>query len=158
MSRRAQVFEVENRLAKIVSAPGGRTVDQAVKAAETRIEAVREVSLASLVGKSDQMVQVAAAARRGEQAKPFDAIYDISNAIYGLASSFGLTALSEAAFSLCDLADGFRTGEEPSWPAIDVHVDGVRLLSMLGAGVSAADAESILDGLRRVRARVLPST
>jgi hypothetical protein len=157
MSRRTQVFEVENRLAKVVRAPGGRTVDQAVKAAETRIEAVREVSLASLIEKAETMAQIAAAGRRGEQAKPFDAIYDISNAIYGLAGAFGLTALAEACFSLCDLADGFRGGEEANWAAIDVHVDGVRLLASLGARVGKADAESILDGLRRVRARVLPS-
>jgi hypothetical protein len=158
MSRRAQVFEVENRLAKVARQPGGRTVDQAVKAAETRIEAVRDVSLASLIEKAEAMAQVAAAGRRGEHPKPFDAIYDISNAIYGLAAGFGLTALAEAAFSLCDLADGFRSGEEPSWPAIDVHVDGVRLLATLGGGIGKEGAESILDGLRRVRARVLPST
>lgn len=158
MSRRAQVFEVENHLAKIARAPGGRRVEDAVKAAETRIESVREVSLASLIEKSEQMAQIAAAGRRGEQEKPFDAIYDLSNAIYGLAGAFGLTALAEAAFSLCDLADGFRGGDEPSWPAIDVHVDGIRLLASLGAGIGAAGAESILDGLRRVKARVLPST
>ena len=44
-----------------------------------------------------------------------------------------------------------------NWPAIDVHVDGVRLLAALGAGAGEAGAESILDGLRRVRKRVLPS-
>jgi hypothetical protein len=158
MSRRAKVFEVENNLAKIVRAPGGRTVEQAVKAAETRIEAVREVSLASLIEKAETMAQVAAAGRSGGREKPFDAIYDISNAIYGLAGSFGLEALAQAAFSLCDLADGFRSGEEANWAAIDVHVDGVRLLATLGARVGKDDAESILDGLRRVRARVLPST
>lgn len=157
MTRRAQVFEVENQLAKIAREPGGRTVDQAVKAAETRIEAVREVSLAALIEKAEHMAAIAAAGRRGEQDKPFDAIYDLSNAIYGLASAFALTALAEAAFSLCDLADGFRSGDEPSWPAIDVHVDGIRLLAAMGSGIGAAGSEAILDGLRRVRARVLPS-
>jgi hypothetical protein len=37
-------------------------------------------------------------------------------------------------------------------------VDGVRLLATLGGGIGKEGAESILDGLRRVRARVLPST
>ena len=75
-----------------------------------------------------------------------------------MAASYGLVALSEAAFSLCDLADAFRGGEAPNWPAIDVHVDGIRLLAGLGDKVPAAGAEPILEGLRRVRARVLPQS
>jgi hypothetical protein len=153
----ARTFAVDNELARLARTPGGRTVKEAVKAAELRVEAQRDVTIASLAGKAEQMIAIAAAGKRGEDAACFDGIYDLSNAIYGLASSFGLKALAEAAFSLCDLADGFRSGEAVNWPAIDVHVDGVRLLAALGPGAGEAGAESILDGLRRVRQRVLPS-
>ena len=155
MSRPARIFEVENQLAKVVREPGGRTAAQHVKAAEVRIEGVRDVSLASLVEKAEQMAAIAAAGRTGANPKAFDGIYDLSNAIFGIAGTFGLKGLAEAAFSLCDLADGFRSGEAANWPAIDVHVDGIRLLATLGDKAGAAGAESILDGLRRVRARVL---
>lgn len=153
----ARIFAVDNQLAKVVRKPGGKTVEEYVKAAETRIEATRDVTLASLIAKADAMAAVAAAGKAGSDPKAFDGIYDISNAIFGLAGTFGLKALAEASFSLCDLADGFRGGETVNWAAIDVHVDGIRLLATLGDKAEAAGAETILDGLRRVRARVLPA-
>lgn len=153
----AKVFTVENQLAKVVKTQGGKTIQEHVQAAEKRVEGQRDATLASLVTKAEAMAVIAAAGRRGEDPKAFDGIYDLSNAIFGLAGAFGLKALAEAAFSLCDLADSFRSGETANWPAIDVHIDGIRLLATLGDKAGAAGAESILDGLRRVRARVLPA-
>lgn len=152
-----RIFAVENQLAKVVKPQGGKTVAEHVKAAEVRIEGVRDVTLASLVGKAEAMAALAAAGRKANDTKALDGIYDISNAIFGLAGSFGLKALAEAAFSLCDLADNFRGGDPANWPAIDVHVDGIRLLATLGDKAGEAGADSILEGLRRVRARVLPA-
>jgi hypothetical protein len=154
---KVQVVAVENPLAKLARRPGGRTVEQALKAAEERVESVRDVSVAALADKAEQMAAAAAAARASGDPEAFGAIYDISNAIYGVASAFALHALAEAAFSLCDLADHFRSGGEPNWPAVDVHVDGIRLLAALREKAGAQGAESILEGLRRVRARVLPT-
>lgn len=154
----ARVFAVKNKLAEIARQPGGRIAAEAVKAADVRIESVRGASLASLVEKAEAMAALAASGRTSQDPAVFGRIYDLSNAIFGLAGTFGLKALAEAAFSLCDLADNFRSGDEPSWPAIDVHVDGIRLLAGLGEKAEAAGAESILEGLRRVRARVLPSS
>lgn len=156
MSAPARIFKVENQLAKVVKTPGGKTVDEHVKAAEVRIEGVRDVTLAALIEKAEVLAGIAAAGRKGADPKAFDSIYDLSNAIFGLAGAFGLKALAEAAFSLCDLADSFRSGDKPNWPAIDVHVDGIRLLASLGDKAEVA-AEPVLDGLRRVRARVLPA-
>lgn len=157
MSPRARIFAVENQLAKVVQTPGGKTMAEHVKAAEVRIEGVRGASLASLIEKADAMAALAGSGRKTGEAAALNGIYDLSNAIYGIAGSFGLKALAEACFSLCDVADGFRGGEATNWPAIDVHVDGIRLLATLGDKAEAAGAESILDGLRRVRARVLPA-
>ncbi len=134
---KVQVITVENRLAKLARAPGGRTIEQALAAAEAA---------------------AVAAARASGDPESFGAVYDISNAIYGIASAFALHALAEAAFSLCDVADHFRSGAEANWPAVNVHVDGIRLLAALREKAGAQGAESILDGLRRVRARVVPAT
>jgi hypothetical protein len=151
----ARVFKIENQLARVVQQPGGKTVEQAVKAAEVRVEAVRESCVAALTEKAEQLTALAAAGRAGETAASLSAIYDLANAIYGIASTFELVPLAHAAFSLCDLADGFRGGEPVNWPAIDVHVDGIRLLITMGPAIGAAGAEAILDGLKRVRTRVL---
>ena len=157
MTSTARTFTIENKLGKIAREPGGRRPEDAIRAAEGRVEGVRGASTASLTEKSEQMSALAARGRAENDASVLGGIYDISNAIYGIAASFGLTALSEAAFSLCDLADYFRSGEPANWPAIDVHIDGIRLLTSLGDKAGAAGAESILEGLRRVRARVLPA-
>jgi hypothetical protein len=152
-----RVFAVENTLAKMAREPGGRNAEAAVKAAESRIDAVKDVSLASLIGKAEQLGVLAAEARERGEAEAFGPVYDLSNAIYGVAGAFGLKGLAEAAFSLCDLTDHFRGGEEANWPAIDVHVDGIRLLATLGEKATAAGADTVLDGLRKVRARVMPA-
>lgn len=151
-----RIFPVENKLAELLREPGGRTAEQAVKAAEVRIEAQRDVTLAALIEKAEQMAALAAENRGSHDPQVFARIYDLSNAIYGLAGVFALKALAEAAFSLCDLADSYRSGDEPNWPAVDVHMDGVRLLANLGEKAAAMGADTILDGLRQVRARVLP--
>lgn len=153
-----RIFAVQNKLAEVVRTPGGQLVSDAVKTAEARVEAQRPVTLASLVEKAELLAAVAAEGRGSSDPAVFGRIYDIANAMFGLAGAFGLTPLAQASLSLCDLSDGFRCGDAPSWPAIDVHVDGIRLLATLGEKAGAAGAESILDGLRRVRARVLPST
>ena len=156
-SRRGRVFAVENRLAELAQRPGGRRVDEHVRAATQRVEAVRASSVAALAGKVDLLVAAAAAARKTPDAgDTYDGIYNLSNAIYGVASTFELKPLAQAAFSLCDLADGFRCGEPANWPAIDVHVDGIRLLVSLGEGAGVAGDE-VLKGLRAVRDRVLGS-
>jgi hypothetical protein len=152
-----RVFKIDNPLAKVVTTPGGKTIEQAVRAAEGRIESVREACVAALAEKSEQLVALAAAGRSGDNPQALDRVYAAANAIYGIAGAFDLTPLAHAAFSLCDLAHGFRGGQPVNWPAVDVHVDGIRLLATMGPQIGAAGAESILDGLKRVRARVLPA-
>ena len=93
MSAPARIFKVENQLAKVVKTQGGKTVDEHVKAAEVRIEGVRDVTLAALIQKADAMAAIAAAGKKGADPKAFDSLYDISNAIFGLAGAFGLKAL-----------------------------------------------------------------
>jgi hypothetical protein len=150
----ARFFKVENRLAKLARAGGGKTVEEAVRSAESRVASVRERCVGALAGKADQLAAYAAAARGERSGKNIDALYDLSNAIFGVAGSYGLEALAEAAYSLCDLVDRLRSGEALNRSAIDVHVDGIRLLATGDTAVS----ETILAGLRRVRERFAPPT
>jgi len=150
----SKIFKVENRLAKIARQPGGKSIAEALKAAETRIESVRERCEGALMVKADQMVAVAAGDRGADAKQTLDRLYDIANAMFGVAGAFGFDALAEAACSLCDLVHRFRSGEAVNWGAVDVHVDGIRLL----ANGHTAGAESILAGLRQVRARFVTAT
>ena len=145
----ARIFKIENKLSKLARAPGGKSVEDHVKAAETRVESVRQRCMSSLVDKANRLGAIAAGDRADGAKQTLDGLYDQSNAIFGVAGAFGLQALAEAACSLCDVVHRFRSGETLNWSAVDVHVDGIRLLSM----GSPEGADSILAGLRRVRAR-----
>jgi hypothetical protein len=157
MSPRAQqqvkVFDVENRLAKLARQPGGLTLDEAVRAAEHRLDSIRDRCVDRLGERAAELAQEAeaqrAAGRAGETAC-FEKLYRIANAIYGVAAPFELKGMAEVAAGLCDLIDGFRRGEPVNWEAVDVHVDGVRLLAVGGE----QHAEPIFEGLRKVRSRV----
>ncbi len=146
----ARVFKVKNRLAQIVRVPGGKTVAEAVRKADSRIETLRESTVASF---QDQVARLSQQAEVG-RAQPdtaLKALYRTANDIFSLAGVFGYHGLGEAAYGLCDLAQ--RYGEEGpvNWPAIDVHIDGIRLL----ASPDCDNVEVVLQGLRDVRARVL---
>jgi hypothetical protein len=145
----ARIFKVENRLAKIVRLPGGKSIEEHVRSAEQRIESVRDKCVAALAGKAERLAAIAAGDRGEGAAATLEGLYNTSNAIFGVACVYDLDALSEAACSLCDLVHGFRAGEPVNWQAIDVHVDGIRLL----ASGYTEGAETILAGLRRVKAR-----
>jgi len=150
----ARIFRVENRLAKIARTHGGKTIDEAVRSAEARVASVRDRCVSALAGKAEQLAAYAKAAKGERTGDNVNGLYDVSNAIFGVAGVYGLNALAEAACSLCDLVDRSRGGEEINRSAIDVHVDGIRLL----ATGETEGAESILAGLRRVRARFAPPT
>jgi hypothetical protein len=144
----ARIFKVPNRLAKVVKLPGGKTVAEALRAADARIESVRESCLATL---QDKIARLAALAERGptEPAAALDGLYRTADEIFSVAGASGLRALGDAAYGLCDLAERFRTDGPANWQAIGVHVNGIRLLA-LG---NVADPDAVLKGLRDVRAR-----
>jgi hypothetical protein len=146
-----RVFKVPNRLAKVVRLPGGKTVAEAVRGAEARVEMARERCVATLDDKVRQLASFAELGRYNAAAG-LDGLYNVSNQIYGVAGTFRLDALAEAAYGMCDLVDGFRGADEVNWAAIDVHVDGMRLLAAGGE----AGGETVVEGLRQVRARVQP--
>jgi hypothetical protein len=148
-----RIFKVENRLAKVARQPGGKTVDEAVRGAEQRIESVREQCVSALATKADQLAVLSAGDRGARAQETMEGLYNISNAIFGVACVYELDALAEAACSLCDLLHGFRNGEPVNWSAVDVHVDGIRLL----ATGRSEGAISVLAGLRQVRARFVPA-
>ena len=146
----AKVFKVQNRLAKVVRLPGGKTVAEALKSADKRIESARETCLATLDAKIGRL---ATYAEQGpsDPVAALDGLYRTADEIFGVAGAFGLRALGDAAYGLCDLAGRFQVEGPVSWQAIAVHVNGIRLLST-GA---LPDPEVVLSGLREVRARFI---
>lgn len=150
---KANVFKVKNRLADAIRRPGGRTLAELVQGADRRVAAIREDCLKSLSGQIERMRDRAKAGRDGLDPRALDDLYAAANEVYAIAAVFELKHVSEAAYEFCDLADHFRESGEPIWPAIDVYVDGLRLL--LTGSPEAVAGVVILNGLRRVRARFI---
>ncbi len=148
----ARVFKIENRLAKVVSLPGGKTVAEALAAADRRIAGVKDECIAALEKQSARLSEQVAAAKAAGGVAGLDAIYRTANEIFGVAGTFGLNDLGVGAYSLCDIADCFRQTGEVNWPAIEVHADGLRLLS---TEADPAKRTAIVMGLKAVAARYL---
>ena len=149
----ARVFKIENRLAKVVTLPGGKTVAEALRSADSHIASVRDDCLASLSEKGLRLQKLVELARSGSPEAAIAGIYNVANDIFSVAGAFQMTELAEAAYGLCDLADDSRPTASINWPAIAVHIDGVRLLATVDGSQDPATRTAIAEGLRAVVAR-----
>jgi hypothetical protein len=152
MNATVTFFKPDDRLAKLMAQPGGRSVADAVKAAEKRIHNLRGYNLAALQPRLLRLTELAALglAGDGEGEGELEDIYGLADEIATLASLAGLEQMYEAAYRLCDLTEVFRTSGRTSWAAVEVYADSLRLLS--ADPLDEAEARSILEALQRVSA------
>ena len=147
-------FNPVNRLAAMIQKPGGLKTSEAVAAAERNLESVRGEALARL----DEIIaalDAAAAGRATYDAQAADGMYSLANEVVGLAGVYGYGPMGDAAYSLCELLDQLRTRGSWSPEGVAVHVQTIKLLRSTGGPTSdAATCAAILDGLRKVSARV----
>lgn len=142
-----------NRLSKLVPKPGGATVDDAIAAAEKNLQSVREECLRAMDEKLALITQAVIRCRTAQSPEDIDALYSLSNDVLEVAGAFSMKDLGQAALSLCDLVDRFRTHNRWSQAALDVHLNG--LIALRAAdGQSDAFTNQVLDGLKKVAERV----
>ena len=65
-----------------------------------------------------------------------------------------LVAVGAAAFSFCELLDGFMETGGWNWAAVAVHLNGLKLLRAMGEQLGEAERDQVLDGLRAVVRRI----
>jgi len=147
-----RVFKVENRLAKVIRLPGGKTVAEAVRGADARVASIRDRCLTSLAAKGVQLQQLAEQAKIDSGAASLAELYATANEMFSIAGAFGMTEAAEAAYRLCDLVDDSPERETINWPAIAVHVDGVRFLCSEAGAQDTPTRAAIVEGLRAVAA------
>ena len=148
-----RVYKVESRLSGLMKKPGGRSVHEALNAAQGRVAKVRGQATRRMGETAVRLRQLAAEGRGGD-CVAIEALYAGANDVFSLAGYFDMRALSEAAFSLCDLLMAADQGAPVDWAAVDVHVEAICLLSQPDP---KADASQLLAGLRAVRARYAPA-
>jgi hypothetical protein len=150
-------IRVKNRLAAVVRTPGGKTVAEAVAAAEHGLAEIKDECLEALDETLARMATLAASMKTSPAPASIDQLYAFSNEVVGIAGVFSLGAVGEAAFSLCELLDGLQEAGGWNWPAVEVHLNGLKLLRALGETIGEAEREQILAGLRAVTKRIGPA-
>ena len=142
----AKTFKYRTNLARKMSAPGGRSVGEALQAADRGLAAHRDSAMEAL-GEILTVLETACAERRQAE------IYDRAAALLDLSGFFDTGPLHPAVFSLCEISDP-RSGQALwDWPSIDVHVRAIRRI--LNSECSETEETRLLsEGLVAVRQRL----
>lgn len=136
-------FHVTTNLSKLIKAPGGMYVPEALKRGDAAIEASRETCLTEV----DQALEAMEALVATPGFDP-EAVYEQSARLIAFCGVFADDSLATAARSLCELLD--RSGEAGRRDdrGVQVHLSSLRLLHRTEA--DAATREAILAGLAQV--------
>lgn len=142
----------ENKLAKLIRAPGGKAAAEAVRDAQANLEALHEEGMATLEAALIDAEAAFAAAPKTYDEALLDTLYRIGAETIGVAGVCGMAPVETVLTSLCDLLEHFKTNKLWDLVAIDVHIRSYRLLLGDG-GKTGAGVQAILAGLRRVTER-----
>lgn len=142
-------FLPENKLAKTITDPNGMLLGHAVNKAAQNIEKVRDIHLAALDAKLDELTQAAAMALQTQSAQDAANLYRLAREVLGDAGIFGLKHISRAAHSLCELmAAGDRHRHQ--WAGVAVHAEAIAILRREGKKPTGADLDAMLAGLTKI--------
>lgn len=127
-------------------------VAMAITRAEAAVAGMRD----RLLSQVDEQIAAAELALQEHSSNGSDAalaqLADCGEQLIGISGACGLPALADAALGLCDLLDWMQQSSRFQAQALAVHVAALRLLR---AKEDAGAARHVLDGLARVRARVV---
>jgi len=138
-----------NRLAALIRKPGGISVAAAIQAAEDNLNSVREQCLDVMDEKLREIAMIVSRCKENPAPKDLENLYALGNGVLEVAGVFGMNPLSEAAFSLCDLLDRFKTLDRYSYPALMVHLQALQALRT-APDANGPETQAMLEGLHRV--------
>ena len=145
----------DNRLAKLIRLPGGKTVESIEAEVDARLEALRGACVTALQDKVQEIVSFAGAMKRPPSREDLGKIYTLSNEVLGLAGVAQLEEAGRAAMSFCRLLDGWRTGKVWSQAPFDVHLAALQLLAQPDGELDATARDHMILGLNAVVRRAL---
>jgi hypothetical protein len=118
-------FTPENRLAKIITAPGGKRVETAILDAEEQLGEISGSCLAQIDKTLDRIYRWSAQVPVGEALIEF---YRDTRDLAGLAAIGGLPDLGTAALSFCALLDHAQSGGRLNVEYLGVYIGVFRIL------------------------------
>jgi hypothetical protein len=143
----------ENRLAKAVFQPGGKTVAQALEDAQAGLDEIRGESLDILKGKLEEIQALGRKSQATAGPDEIKTLYALSSEVIDIAGLFGLPELGQAAYSLCELLDRLASRQTWNWPAVQVHLHGLLILADPDK-IPEAARKDVVEGLRQVCQRI----
>ncbi len=135
-----------SRLSLLVDRPGGMTAAEASAAAYARLRNMQPEAIASIDRMIARMAALGAPLAQEPDKAALDELYVLANAVFGTAGLFGLDAVGEVAYCLCDLIDRLRASGVWHSSAVQVHLNGLAL----ARGSGGDSAHAVARGLRRV--------
>ena len=142
----------ESRLAKLIVAPGGKTMDAAIEDAEAGLETVADACLADI----DRLI-AELTTRLGAKLDQLDqdeTAYVSAREIAGLAAICKRPYLGEAAHSLCVLIDNARTSRRWRPEAVKVHLATLQLLRGIANEGESPMAGQVINSLHNMVRRL----
>jgi len=141
-----------NRLAKLIAAPGGRKLTDAVAVANANIAAIRG-SLLQEVDAALERLRVALGSAEDAPVARTE-VYNETNGLAGLAGLCGLERMGQVAYNLCELSDRYVVNDRWNQAAVAAHVDTMSVLRMTGDTLGSEAGEAVLAGLKELVRRV----
>ena len=148
-----QIHVPEVRLAKLLRAPGGKPVADAMRDAHAGLASLQVDCLKELASVLDRCEAISARAPEGYDDAVTTELYETVSATIGVATACNLGPIDTMLVSLADLLDYLR--EQKVWEAnaLAVHLRAYRLLLHTEAARDGAGTDAILEGLRKVSQR-----
>jgi hypothetical protein len=147
----ARLVKVQSPLSRQLARPGGRSLAEAERLADTALQERRQTTFAELGDLVGRLEALCVQPEPGDEAQA----YALAAGLVDLAGFFDTGPFYEAAYSLCDLADRSRAAGRWSWEAVGVHVGALRLLHSGGLQPAGPGSADLVAGLRRVVGTVL---
>jgi hypothetical protein len=136
-------FKPENRLAKIIVAPGGKSVEAAVEDAKAGLLQISDACLEQI---DEALARTYRLCERAPTQAEIAELYTSVRDIAGLAQIGGLPDLGVAALSFCALLDHAQNGGRLTRAHIEVHLNVLRILRHPEA-IPEADRSKVLENL-----------
>jgi hypothetical protein len=139
------------RLNELLRMPGGLPVAEALERAQKNLEAIKPTCIAEL----SALLELCEASywnlKDAYDEPAVTELYSLAVKGIGAGEVCGVPPVDVALTSFCDLLDHLRSLKRYDHDAVGVHVRAWRLL--MTAGLPAAGADQILDGLLKVSRR-----
>jgi len=140
-------FRPDTRLARLMAEPGGLRASDAIRRADEKLASVRDACVAAIDAEIAALQDFA----QHQSREGLPAAYRAAREIFALGGTYGLTELSAAAHSLCEmLTPGkLHSGAAP-WARVRVHIDAMKQLRHPSLDGDADARAAIVEGLRKV--------